>query len=84
MLNPVIHEVGLGIAIALGFFTLGRGVLDHGFAMPAAIGALGLGMMIGAVQVGHEVGQGGMEILYTMMGVGLLALAHDLNYRATH
>ena len=81
LLDPLVHEIGLGIAIALGLFTLGRGVMDHGYIMPVAIGSLGLGIMMGAITLGHD---GGQEILYTMLGVGLLALAHDLNYRATH
>ena len=84
LLDPLVHEIGLGIAIALGLFTLGRGVLDHGYMMPAAIGGLGLGMMIGAISLGHESGHNGAEVLYTMLGVGVLALGHDLNYRATH
>tara|TARA_R110000787_G_scaffold3020_3_gene11748 strand:- start:174139 stop:174546 length:408 start_codon:yes stop_codon:yes gene_type:complete len=84
LLDPLVHEIGLGIAIALGLFTLGRGVLDHGYMMPAAIGGLGLGMMIGAISLGHESGHSGAEVIYTMLGVGVLALAHDLNYRATH
>jgi len=83
-LNPLIHEIGIGIAIALGMFTLGRGVLDHGYVMPAAIGGLGLGMMMGAVTLGHAGDHGGAEVFYTMLGVGVLALGHDLNYRATH
>lgn len=83
-LDPLVHEVGLGIAIALGVFALGRGVLDHGNIMPAAVGGLGLGMMMGAITLGHESGHGGAEILFTVLGVGVLALAHDLNYRATH
>ena len=83
-LDPLVHEIGLGIAIALGMFTLGRGALDHGYYMPAAIGGLGLGIMIGALNIGHEAGHGGSEIIFTMLGVGVLALAHDLNYRATH
>lgn len=84
LLNPLFHEIGLGVAIALGFFTLGRGVLDHGYIMPVAIGSLGLGMMMGAISIGHNSGHGAAEVLYTMLGVGLLALGHDLNYRATH
>ena len=84
LLNPLIHENGLGIAIALGLFTLGRGVMDHGYIMPVAVGSLGLGMMMGAISLGHDGAHGGQEIFYTMLGVGLLALAHDLNYRATH
>jgi hypothetical protein len=83
-LNPLIHEIGIGIAIALGMFTLGRGVIDHGYIMPAAIGGLGLGMMMGAITIGHDGNHGGAEVLYTMLGVGVLALGHDLNYRATH
>ena len=83
-LDPLIHEIGLGIAVALGIFTLGRGVMDHGYIMPAAVGGLGLGMMMGAITLGHEGGHGGAEILFTVLGVGVLALAHDLNYRATH
>lgn len=84
LLDPLIHEIGLGIAIALGLFTLGRGVMDHGYIMPVAVGSLGLGMMMGAISLGHDGAHGGREIFYTMLGVGLLALAHDLNYRATH
>jgi hypothetical protein len=80
LLDPVIHEVGTGLAIGLGVFALGKGVLDHGYIMPAAIGGMGLGMMIGALQLPH----GGEEALYTVVGVGILALGHDLNYRATH
>ncbi len=83
-LNPLIHEIGIGIAIALGMFTLGRGVLDHGYVMPAALGGLGLGMMMGALSLGHSVGHDGAEVLFTMLGVAVLALGHDLNYRATH
>lgn len=83
LLNPLIHEIGLGIAIALGLFALGKGVLDHGYIMPAAIGGLGLGIMMGAVAIGHSGGHGGAEIFFTVLGVGILALGHDLNYRAS-
>ncbi len=79
LLDPIFHEIGLGLAIALGFFALGRGVLDHGYIMPAAIGGIGIGIMIGALSIGHHSG----ELLYTMLGVGLLAFGHDLNFRAT-
>ena len=84
LLDPLIHEIGIGIAIALGMFTLGRGVLDHGYIMPAALGGLGLGMMMGAITLGHQGNHGEAEVLFTMLGVGVLALGHDLNYRATH
>lgn len=78
--NPLIHEGGLMLAIVLGAVALGHGALKHGFMMPAAVGSLGLGVMAGALTLGH----GGEEALYTLIGVGLLALGHDLNYRAGH
>ncbi len=82
LLDPIIHEVGIAIAIALGLFTLGRGISDHGFYMPAIVGGIGLSIMAAAVFIGHEGSHGGMEILLTMVGVGILALGHNLNYRA--
>jgi hypothetical protein len=78
LLHPLIHEVGLVIAIALGIIALGRGVFEHGFMMPAAIGGLGLGVMAGALSLPHD----GGEMVYTILGVAILALGHDLNRRA--
>jgi hypothetical protein len=78
LLHPVIHEVGLVIAIALGVIALGRGIFEHGFMMPSAIGGLGLGVMAGALTLPHD----GSEMLYTIAGVAILALGHDLNRRA--
>ncbi|MBA2771624.1 MAG: MerC domain-containing protein, partial [Sphingomonas sp.] len=51
---PVIHEVGLTLAMLLGSISLGRGVFEHGFMMPSAVGALGLGVMLGAHQLPHD------------------------------
>ena len=78
LLNPVIHEVGLLLAIALGMIALGRGIVEHGFMMPAAVGGLGLGVMAGALTLPHD----GAEVVYTILGVAILALGHDLNRRA--
>jgi len=78
LLDPMVHEVGLMLALLLGIFGLGRGVLEHGFMMPAAIGSLGLGMMAGALTLGHE----GGGTVYAVAGVLILALGHDLNRRA--
>ena len=75
---PIIHEVGLVLAMILGAVALGRGVVEHGFLMPCAVGALGLGVMAGALQLPHD----GSEALYTMIGVGILALGHRLNFLA--
>lgn len=69
------HEAGLAVAMALGGIALSRGVADHGFMMPSAVGGLGLGVMAGALTMPHD----GTEALYTMLGVGVLALGHRLN-----
>lgn len=76
---PVVHEIGLSMAIIIGAVALGRGVMQHGYMMPISIGALGLGVMAGAVSLPHD---GSGETLFTLVGVGLLALGHDLNQRA--
>jgi hypothetical protein len=78
LMNPLFHEVGLMLAIGFGALALGRGVATHGYMMPSAIGGLGLGVMMGALHLPH----GGGETIWTMIGVGLLALGHDLNRRA--
>jgi hypothetical protein len=81
LLNPIFHEIGLTIAILLGAIALGRGVMEHGYVMPASMGAFGLGIMAGAMTLPHD-GGGGAETLWTVIGVGLLAFGHDLNRRA--
>jgi hypothetical protein len=78
LLHPIFHEVGLVLAILLGAVALGRGIFEHGFMMPSAIGGLGLGVMAGALTLPHD----GGEALYTIVGVAILALGHDLNRRA--
>ncbi len=78
LLNPMIHEVGLTFAIGIGVVALGRGIVDHGFMMPSAIGGLGLGVMAGSLSLP----EGGSGTVYTILGVCILALGHDLNRRA--
>ena len=78
LLDPIFHEVGMMVALALGILGLGRGIVDHGFMLPAAIGSLGLGMMAGALTLEH----GGITTVYSVAGVLILALGHDLNRRA--
>lgn len=72
---PIIHEVGLGLAMVLGAIALGRGIREHGFILPSAVGALGLVMMAYAMTL-HE---SGYEPALTILGVSVLALGHRLN-----
>ena len=76
---PMIHEVGLSLAMAIGAYALYRGILEHGFMMPSAVGGLGLGVMAGALSLPHD----GSEAAATIVGVLILALGHDLNRRGT-
>lgn len=76
--RPIFHEVGLTLAMIVGAFALGRGILEHGFMLPSAMGALGLGVMAGALSLP----EGGHEPIYTVVGVMILALGHRLNVMA--
>jgi len=80
ILHPAIHEIGLALAIAIGTLALVKGAVEHGYTMPSAVGGLGLGVMAGALSVPH----GLAETVYTMLGVAILALGHDLNRRAAN
>jgi hypothetical protein len=76
--KPIIHEVGLTLAMILGAIALGRGVREHGFMLPAAVGFTGLGIMGYALTLRET----GMEPFYTVAGVMILALGHRLNVMA--
>lgn len=73
-----IHEVGLMLAMVMGAIALGKGIFEHGYTMPSAVGGLGLGVMAGALTMPHD----GTEAVFTMLGVGILALGHRLNHIA--
>ncbi|HEY8591436.1 MAG TPA: MerC domain-containing protein [Sphingomicrobium sp.] len=73
--KPIIHEVGLGLAMILGAVALGRGIRDHGFVLPSLVGAAGLVIMGFALTL-HETGY---EPVFTIAGVLILALGHRLN-----
>ena len=76
--SPLIHEVGLSLAMVFGSIALVRGIFEHGFMMPSAIGGLGLGVMAGALTLPHD----GTEAAYTVVGVMIVALGHRLNTMA--
>jgi hypothetical protein len=76
--RPIFHEVGLTLAMIIGAVALGRGVREHGFVLPAAVGVFGLGIMAVALSLP----EGGLEPIYTVAGVMILALGHRLNVLA--
>lgn len=77
--SPIIHEVGLTLAMLLGAVALGRGVREHGFVLPALVGMTGLTVMAYALTLGEAP----IEPLVTIAGVMILALGHRLNMMAT-
>ena len=76
--QPIIHEVGLSLAMLLGTIALGRGANEHGFILPSAVGVAGLAIMGYAMSL-HETG---FEPVFTILGVSVLALGHRLNMLA--
>ena len=80
MLAPEIHRIGLALAIVVGVFTIGLGVVRHGRMGPMVLGTVGLALMTAGLFVDHGV----EEAVFTIGGVVLLAGAHILNLRHTH
>ena len=78
--QPIIHEVGLTLAMVLGAIALGGGIREHGFLLPCLVGFAGLGIM-GYAMTLHE---SGWEPAFTILGVAVLALGHRLNMMAKH
>lgn len=78
LIDPLIHEIGLGVAIVLGALAIGRGLALHRRPLPAVIAALGLVIMAFALTMPH----GGTEAAVTIIGVATLAIGHVLNWRA--
>jgi hypothetical protein len=76
--KPIVHEIGLTLAMILGAIALGRGIREHGFILPSAVGVSGLTIM-GYAMTLHETG---FEPVFTILGVSVLALGHRLNMMA--
>lgn len=78
LLDHRVHEIGLMLAMGLGALGLGSGILTHGFLLPSAVGAVGLALMAVGLAMPHNAG----EMVFTIVGVGIVALGHELNRRA--
>lgn len=77
--SPIIHEVGLSLAMVIAGVALGRGIREHGLMLPSVIGFLGLGTMA----FGMTLHENGYEPAVTIVGVLILALGHRFNIEAT-
>jgi hypothetical protein len=76
--KPIVHEVGLALAMTIGAIALGRGVREHGFILPAGVGLTGLALMGYALTLQEST----FEPVFTTAGVMILALGHRLNVMA--
>ena len=76
--DPIIHEVGLALAMVIAAVAIGLGALRHRRAAPFVTAMTGLSFMGGALAVPH----GYEEAVLTIIGVGLVSLGHILNLRA--
>lgn len=77
LLDPDWHRWGLALALVIGALTIGLGALRHGRFLPLMVGSTGLALMGGALAVGH----GDEEVVLTVVGVVLVAVAHLINIR---
>lgn len=79
LLDPMIHELGLGLAILLGLYAFSRGFAVHGRKMPLLLGLAGISAMGYALSLTHGVSG---EVLFTVIGILLVVSGHELNRRA--
>jgi hypothetical protein len=79
LLDPIIHRVGLLLAVLVAGVAIGLGALRHRRRAPFVVAMTGLSFMGGALAVDH----GFEEAVLTVIGVSLVALGHLLNLRKT-
>ena len=75
-----VHQWGLAIAVPLAVLGLVGGAFGHGRWEAVAVGGFGIGAMFAALLSGH----GMREVVLTILGVILVAIAHALNMRWAH
>lgn len=80
LLDPLIHEIGLVVALVVAAVAIGLGALRHRRAAPFVTAMTGLSFMGGALAMPH----GLQEALLTIIGVALVSLGHILNLRTHH
>lgn len=78
-LDHRVHVVGLALAMPLAAVALWRGWRQHGRLPICLLGGAGLAVMAASLVVVHG---GVVEMLVSMVGVSLLALAHWQNMKA--
>lgn len=80
LLAPEIHRIGLALAAFIAAVAIGLGAVRHRRAAPFVVAMTGLSFMGGALAVEH----GPEEAVLTIIGVGLVGVAHFMNLRRSH
>ncbi|MFZ1742380.1 MAG: MerC domain-containing protein [Pontixanthobacter sp.] len=75
---PIIHRIGLAIALVIAAVAIGWGAIQHRRAAPFVVAMMGLTFMGGALAVPH----GMHEVILTVIGVTLVSAGHILNLRS--
>ena len=78
-LDHRVHVVGLVLAMPLAAVALWRGFRRHGRVHICLLGLIGLAVMMASLIVVHG---GALEIMVSMAGVSMLAMAHWQNLKA--
>lgn len=78
--DPIIHRVGLLLAVFVAAVAIGWGAIKHRRRAPFVTAMMGLSFMGGALAVPH----GPQEFVLTLIGVSLVTAGHLLNMRESH
>ncbi len=82
-----IHHVLLMFVIPISAFSLTMGCRRHRQLPVFSLGAAGILVLVLSALLGHEVGGESLEVTGTLLGSGLVACSHLLNFklcRASH
>ena len=77
-----IHLALLALIIPISVFTLTLGCRLHRSVSVAASGVTGVGILIFSALAGHEVGGHTLETVGTILGSGIVAGSHILNFKS--
>ena len=77
-----IHLALLAFIIPISVFTLTLGCRLHRSLSVVASGATGVGILIFSALLGHEVGGHTLETVGTILGSGIVAGSHILNFKS--
>ena len=77
-----IHLGLLAFIIPISVFTLTLGCRLHKSLLVVASGVVGVGILIFSALLGHEVGGHTLETVGTILGSGIVAGSHILNFKS--